>query len=107
MLTIVKLYSTCSEDGWSIHQCSFGGTVQSVVMLAYSEDIPTLEKRLEESLKVLGTDLENGDCIHASYLDVSIPGRWKVGNSGGKIPCRSIWGACGKRLAAVLILDTS
>jgi diphthine-ammonia ligase len=91
---IVKLYSSVSEEGWSIHQCSFGGTVQP----------DEFKSRLEGALKVLGTDLEIEDWVHASYLDVSIPGMWDVGNFGGEIPCRSIWGASGKRLAAVLIL---
>jgi diphthine-ammonia ligase len=100
----VKLYSSVSEEGWSIHQCSFGGTVQPVVMLEYSEEIDEFKSRLEGALKVLGTDLEIEDWVHASYLDVSIPGMWDVGNFGGEIPCRSIWGASGKRLAAVLIL---
>jgi diphthine-ammonia ligase len=103
----VKLYSSSSEDSWSIRQCSFGGTVRSVVMLVYSEDVLTLRRRIEEALKVLGADLEVRDLVHTSYLDVSIPGLWEVENFGGEIPCRSVWGASGKRLAAVLILEAS
>lgn len=103
----MKLYSSCSEDGWSIHQCVFGGTVQSVVMLDYSEDIPALRRRLEEALKDLGVDLGVEERVHASYFDISIQGTWDAGNFGVKIPCRSVWGASGKRLAAVLIIDRS
>jgi diphthine-ammonia ligase len=104
---IMKLYSGRGEDGYSIHQCLFGGTAQSVVMLDYSEDVAALRGRLDEALKVLGADLEVGDCQHTSYLDVSIQGMWDAGNFGGKIPCRSIWSASGKRLAVALILDAS
>jgi diphthine-ammonia ligase len=104
MLIVVKLYSS-SGDGWSIHQCSFGGTAQSVVMLDYSENVLALERRIEEALKILGADLEAGDCVHAAYLDVSVQGMiWDAGKFGGKIPCRSIWGASERRLVAVLVL---
>lgn len=103
----MKLYSSHGEDGWSIHQCSFGGTVQSVVMLAYTSDVPALLRRLGEAMKILGADLGDVDCIHASYLDVSIMGTLDLRSFGGRIPCRSIWGAFGNRLAAVLTLDIS
>jgi len=103
---IVKHYSSRGEDGWTIHQCSFGVTVQSVVMLSYSEDVPVLQMRLKEVLNCLGVDLNSGDCIHGSYLDVSIQGLWDAGTFGGKIPCRTIWGTSGRRLGAVLIIDS-
>jgi diphthine-ammonia ligase len=104
---IMKLYSGRGEDGYSIHQCSFGGTAQSIVMLDYSEDVAALRGRLDEALKVLGADLEVRDCKHTSYVDVSIQGMWDAGNFASKIPCRSIWSASGKRLAVALILDAS
>jgi diphthine-ammonia ligase len=103
----VQLYSSRSDDGWSFHQCSFGETLQTVVMIDYTEDVSEFLGRLGAALKVLGTQLDVEGCIHASYLDVSIQGMWNMGNFGGKIPCRSIWDASGKRLATVLILDTS
>ncbi|KAE9381683.1 adenine nucleotide alpha hydrolases-like protein [Stipitochalara longipes BDJ] len=102
----VKLYSGRDEDGWLIHQCSFGDTLQSAVMLTYSEDVSLLRRRLEDALKRLGVDSKLGDCINASYLDISVQGLWDAGSLGGKIPCRSIWGASGKRVAAVLIVDS-
>jgi diphthine-ammonia ligase len=101
----VKLHLIEGGNGWSIHQCSFGSTTQSVVMLAYTEDAPLLQGRLKEARKVLRSNLEDGSCIHASYLDVSIEGMWDLGNFGGIIPCRSIWGDSRKRLAAVMVLD--
>lgn len=104
-LTIGKLYSCSSENGWSVYQCSFGGTLQSVIVLAYSEDVPALGRRLEDALQFLGVDLETGDLVHASYLDISIKGEWDAHSFGGKIPCRSVWSSTGQRLAAVLILD--
>jgi diphthine-ammonia ligase len=104
-LTIGKLYSNSSEDGWSVHQCSFGGALQSVILLAYSEDVSALRRRLEDALQLLGVDLGTGDLVHASYLDFSIKEEWDAQSFGGKIPCRSIWGSTGQRLAAVLILD--
>ena len=104
-LTIGKLYSCSSEDGWSVYQCSFGGALQSVIVLAYSEDVPALGRRLEDALQFLGVDLETGDLVHTSYLDNSIKGEWDTQSFGGKIPCRSIWGSTRQRLAAVLILD--
>jgi diphthine-ammonia ligase len=103
----VQLYSRHSDDGWSIHQCSFGGTVQSVVMIDDSESVSGFQSKLEKALKVLGPVSEVGKWICTSYLNVSIPGMWVAGNFGSKIPCRSMWNAAGKRLAAVMILDTS
>ena len=102
----MKLYFSHYEDGWTIHQCSYGVTVQSIVMLSYSEDISLLRRRLEEALKCLGVDLKVGDCIHGSYLDVSIQALWDTENLGGQIPCRTIWSASGRRLGAVLIIDS-
>ena len=103
----MKLYSSRCEDVWTNHQCSFGITAQSVIMLSYSEDIPVLRRGLEESLISLGVNLKVEDCIHISYLDVSIQGLWDAGSFGGKIPCRTIWDASGRRLGAVLIVDSS
>jgi diphthine-ammonia ligase len=103
----MQLYSSRGGDAWSIHQCSFSGVIHSVCMIDYSEDVSELQRKLEQALKGLGSGLEARDFIHTSYLDVSIQGLWDVGNFSGRIPCRSIWEASGKKLAAVLILDTS
>ena len=73
-------------------------------MLTFSKDVPALGRRLEDALQFLGVDLETGDLVHTSYLDISIKGEWDA-SFGGKIPCRSIWGSTRQRLAAVLILD--
>jgi diphthine-ammonia ligase len=105
-LMIVKLYSTRGEEGWSVQQCSFGSTVQSVVTLVYTENLPVLRRSFEEALKYLGVDSKDGELINASYLDISIQELWDAGEFGGKIPCRSIWDASGKRVAAVLIVDS-
>ncbi|PMD40092.1 adenine nucleotide alpha hydrolases-like protein [Hyaloscypha variabilis F] len=102
----VKLYSTRGEEGWSVQQCSFGSTVQSVVTLVYTENLPVLRRSFEEALKYLGVDSKDGELINASYLDISIQELWDAGEFGGKIPCRSIWDASGKRVAAVLIVDS-
>ena len=102
----MQLYSSHSDDGWSIHQCSFGGIIQSVIVIDYSEDFSEFQKRLKEALKVLGPELEVRELIHTSYLDVSIQGIWDAGRFDGIIPCRSMWDASRKRLAALLILDT-
>lgn len=67
--------------------------------------MPALGRRVEDALQFLGVDLEPGDLVHASYLDISIKGGWDAQSFGGKIPCRSIWGSTGQKLAAVLILD--
>jgi diphthine-ammonia ligase len=76
-------------------------------MIDYLEGVSGFLRRVGEALKVFGAELEVRDCVHASYLDVSIQGMWDAGNFGGKIPCKSIWYTSKKRLAAVLILEAS
>jgi len=97
-------FQTTSDEGWSIHQCVFGIAVQSIVMIKYSEDISNFSKRLDAALKVLG-DSSPKQCIHASYLDVTIPGIWNIADFGGRIPCRSILDISGQKLAAVFIVE--
>jgi hypothetical protein len=72
----------------------------------YSESVSTFKERLGEALKPFGLGLESRDYSFVSYLDVSIEGLRESGDYSGAIPCRSIWGNSGKRLAAVLLLET-
>lgn len=96
---------------WIVQQCQFGSAVQSVIILPHAAadgHVPTLSERLQDALTSAG--LESGVCGSVSYLDMSIkdlasPAPAKL--FGGIVPCRSIWDASGKRLAAVLILGSS
>ncbi len=93
-------------DGWSVHQCTFGHTVVSVIMIDYSEVIFDISVRLDGVCGAL--KLESGTEIKSSaaYVDVSINGILERGSFGGQVPCRSIWDKEGRRLAAVIVLNS-
>ncbi|KAF4633031.1 hypothetical protein G7Y89_g5103 [Cudoniella acicularis] len=102
----VELHLIIHGGEWAIYQSSFGGTLQSVVMINYMKSPSSLRKAVDEVFKVLCLETTDERNWHSSYLDVSIQEALEPRLFGCAIPCRSIWDISGKRLGACLILGT-
>lgn len=89
-----------------MYQCAFGITLVSVVMIDHSELASAFRDRLGKALHTLGTGPRAERASVAAYVDVSLRGAREEGGFGGCVPCRSIWDADGKRLAAVILFDS-
>jgi hypothetical protein len=95
------------EGSWTTEQCRFGNVLQSVVKVLSTSDNEIIGQKIEEALETVGIGADAA--AHASWLDVSIKGigRSLEGrNHGGIVPCRSLWDAEGRRLAAVLVFES-
>ncbi|KAH9221636.1 hypothetical protein DL95DRAFT_355690 [Leptodontidium sp. 2 PMI_412] len=101
----VKLSSSKSPKGWTIHQCSFGSKTISIIMLAYSPTLPSINEKLEDIFSPLGGVEGMQAESSAAYVDVSIPGLWEQGRFGGAVPCRGIWDGDGRRVSCVVLFD--
>jgi diphthine-ammonia ligase len=81
--------------------------VRSVVVALYTNDSEEVTRRISEALESAGILTEASAC--ASWLDLSIHDIDKtleVGRCSGVVPCRSLWDASGRRLAAVLVFES-
>lgn len=77
-------------------------------MIPYVEGQDVIGRRLTEALESVG--MKAGASACASWLDLSIPDVGEalvINRLGGVVPCRSLWDANGKKLAAVLVFDTA
>ncbi|KAL2072553.1 hypothetical protein VTL71DRAFT_11896 [Oculimacula yallundae] len=103
----VKLFASTSEHGWIVHQCAVGSTVISIIMLECAPDLSAVTEKLEKALSSIGVEERAGKGSFAAYVDVSIAGLWEQGRFGGGVPCRSIWDSEGRRLACVLLFNST
>lgn len=103
---LVQLSYKTKDGSWTVEQCWFGNVVQSVVKVLFSND-DVVGRKVDDALESVG--LEAGIGAVASWLDVTAEG---IGSAlegkryGGLVLCRSLRGAEGRRLAAVLVFET-
>jgi len=102
---VFKLDSWGKEGEWVICSCVFGGVIQLVVEIFYSELAFEIEERLVEALGSLGPDFLENDRNFLSYLDGSIRGLEGFESWSCVVPCKSIWGMSGRRAAALRLFD--
>ncbi|KAG4428648.1 hypothetical protein IFR05_015868 [Cadophora sp. M221] len=50
----VKLISSKSPNGWTIHQCTLSSKTISIIMLEYSPTLPSINEKLEDIFSSLG-----------------------------------------------------
>jgi hypothetical protein len=87
---------------------------QTFIFLNYSQEIQDLTPSLDMLLSEIETPREVSRRkaspgyyhSHAAYLDACIAGLWNAESYAGVIPCRSLWGDKGQRLAAVLVFQS-
>jgi hypothetical protein len=87
---------------------------QTFVFLNYTQEIQDPTSSLDMLLSEIETPEEAGRRktspgyyhSHAAYLDVCIAGLWNAESYAGIVPCRSLWGDKGQRLAAVLVFQS-
>ncbi|TVY47126.1 Diphthine--ammonia ligase [Lachnellula occidentalis] len=102
----IQVYPAIRGEGWTVHQCGFGGRLHSVLMVDHSSSSSYVEETLDKGLGALGLDSTSALDEYASYLDLSIQGLQHARSFGGAIPCRRIWDSSGNRLALVLLFDS-
>ncbi|KAH8676676.1 hypothetical protein BGZ60DRAFT_447150 [Tricladium varicosporioides] len=98
-----RLHPSIHGVGWVIHQCTFGGSLQTIIMVEYSETISQVSKFVEGAFRELGVDAIEEYRSHAFYLNISSREALGTKLHGGMIPCWNIWDSEGKRLSAVLL----
>ena len=95
------------RDGfWTVYISAFAEALQIVVVVQQSESVSEVSKREREAFECIGLSSTSEWRNYASYLDVTVDRITDFEDNSGSIPCRSIWGADGERLAAILLFET-
>ena len=100
-----QLLSSRREGAYTIHQTRFPATTITTLLLDHTASLSTLIATLEQALSSLGLDQGMQKETSGAWVDVSISGLWEQGDFGGAVPCRTIWDAEGRRMAAVLVFE--
>merc|ERR1711977_460182 len=99
------LLSSRREGAYTIHQTRLPATTITTLLLDHTASLSTLIATLDQALSSLGLDQGMQKETSGAWVDVSISGLWEQGDFGGAVPCRTIWDAEGRRMAAVLVFE--
>jgi hypothetical protein len=88
---------------------------QTIVFLYYAPQIQDLELSVDFLLADMETPKKTRlrkssrgyHHAYSAYLDACVGGLWDEDSCAGVIPCRSLWNKDSRRLAAVLIFQSS
>lgn len=93
--------------GWTVYQSAFSGVVESVVAVDFFSNKEEVRMVLDEALTLLAVGKGAGAESYMSYLDMNVIDIWSLEDCGGKVPCKRIWSAEGRRLAVVLLFSST
>lgn len=111
----IQLSSSCQEGLGSNYDCTVGNVIRyTTLTIAFQADIKDFTQRIAailvhstKSNYPVATDEAGFHGAYLSYVDVNVKGLWESDDYSGVIPCQSLWDGEGKRLAAVLLFETS
>lgn len=82
----------------------FANKVYSIIIIAHGKTAE-VEGRLRQARDLLS--LEEAVMSTASWIDVNVSGIQEgFVNTVGMVPCHSLWGSEGEKLAAVFVFET-